>query len=655
MSALKLIKRLSSERASLLEVASNIISDEYLSSVLHHDIMSILIRSVLMYNNVLQQMYRRNNNDRLICEFFKHITPLTEENIIELNRKYYTLFSSTDEKECNEFLDIVQSYVGNDLNSQVMVFNINSKKHHSNINSIFSTLISDRIEKIKEKFIQYLIDSYPANRDNAIYIVPYLFNDGKFHPAVRLNSILTAQRLVQLDTVKRQSKKTPIVCDRFPATVPDLYLYLQYFIPSYTNEEYPSKFSKPTRRNRKTFKHTTKVYAESSHGIFKELCGRIYTNLIPATHAESLMMEKDASFSLISDEDLLKDINTTVVALLIRANMISQRAFTTHSAKHDQLSDVAGELINVLKTTNTINYSVLASLRPEFIPYTTEEFQQTLLKLVVKRLCISAIALEKIWQTGVKEQAIRFPNPMMVPRSGTTNINVSAWNAIAGAWNKSLLYLNALLKQLNLHEGYIPLFKVLKMTAGDQMKMGEREYNNYLARKDLTNEEREHFDSLKKAKRNQAVFRDLSAMDITGWQALINIPNFYKLAWLLIDTPVMLIYELSFSKISTTMIFPACEEVRKLLSDSTYKITMELESKGEKTNQPLIGIIERACGIVGLHKNSYLYGGELKEGYNNISTHPRRMICGIEVKNISKDFYSLLKLLGFAGANGWNG
>lgn len=75
--------------------------------------------------------------------------------------------------------------------------------------------------------------------------------------------------------------------------------------------------------------------------------------------------------------------------------------------------------------------------------------------------------LEKEWKSGVKVCCLK---GMMVPRRGSTTINVNAWNAGAGAWSNLLRLTSVIERKQGLTNGR---FKVLKLTAGDQMSWAD--------------------------------------------------------------------------------------------------------------------------------------------------------------------------------------
>jgi len=77
---------------------------------------------------------------------------------------------------------------------------------------------------------------------------------------------------------------------------------------------------------------------------------------------------------------------------------------------------------------------------------------------------LMSVFFSEQWELGVKDCAKKM---MMVPRSGTTSIHVNAWNACAGAWGNLLRFIRIIGTKLDYKP--LQLFKVLKLTAGDQM------------------------------------------------------------------------------------------------------------------------------------------------------------------------------------------
>jgi hypothetical protein len=87
---------------------------------------------------------------------------------------------------------------------------------------------------------------------------------------------------------------------------------------------------------------------------------------------------------------------------------------------------------------------------------------------ILSWLKLFASVFKEQWTLGVDKCVGK---NMMVPRRGTTEINVNAWTACAGAWGNLTRYIRLIGTHLNKEP--VQLFKVLKLTAGDQMKWAE--------------------------------------------------------------------------------------------------------------------------------------------------------------------------------------
>jgi hypothetical protein len=80
--------------------------------------------------------------------------------------------------------------------------------------------------------------------------------------------------------------------------------------------------------------------------------------------------------------------------------------------------------------------------------------------------------LQGQWDAGVNECAQR---EMLVPRSGTTEVNSQGWNAVSGSWNNFVRQMRALCAHPGINVKPLPLTKCLKLTAGDQMQWAEHD------------------------------------------------------------------------------------------------------------------------------------------------------------------------------------
>lgn len=199
------------------------------------------------------------------------------------------------------------------------------------------------------------------------------------------------------------------------------------------------------------------------------LRGRLHNVFNPSMQATGLVMDKTGlSFFMEKPSDPV----TSVFVRLIHASFSAQKLFTIESQMHGGLDGWLKAILDLLIEENnpSTEFEHIFMLVPS--ERTISVVDSRRLELIYAQ-CIDwlkqmSILFAEQWELGVKDCA---QNMMMVPRSGTTTIHVNAWNGCAGAWGNLLRFVRIIGRKLN----YAPLqlFKVLKLTAGDQMRWAD--------------------------------------------------------------------------------------------------------------------------------------------------------------------------------------
>lgn len=216
-----------------------------------------------------------------------------------------------------------------------------------------------------------------------------------------------------------------------------------------------------TLSNAKTYKYFVKLI-----GLLK---GRLHNMLLPAVSASALIIDK-TGLSMFGGPS--KDPLTQALVILLMGSMSYQKLFTIESQMHGGLDRWLKAYLDLVirdygTTTDFASiFKIIPS--PRLVKLVPNPELEYMYNYVVEWLQLFASVFETQWDLGV---GICVSRNMKVPRTGTTEINVNAWNACAGAWSNLVRYIRLLGQELGLD--HMQIFKVLKMTAGDQMQWAE--------------------------------------------------------------------------------------------------------------------------------------------------------------------------------------
>lgn len=298
---------------------------------------------------------------------------------------------------------------------------------------------------------EYTKDAYVRN-----------YYDESFHPPSSVQDILTPQRWsAVLRRINQQQAEQP-------TSIRTLFDFLVQTKCGFdTPEEFWSLETK-LGKQRAAKKPRSLEVVKDSKGVpiekeLGKLLGRLRTCLIPAVHAEAFVVGKTGLMTLIDLKEFEHNVDTTVVCLLLAADLSAKRMFTLSSAKRGNFSEEMHGFISLIKDSKFTNWTVLASLHPGFIDmFPSKEMAASLYKLCKDYMRTLSYILDSLWKSGVQE---RSKVGMIVARVGS-KLNTSAWNAVADAWNNLLLFSRTCERILN-----IPMsatYKVLRLVAGDQ-------------------------------------------------------------------------------------------------------------------------------------------------------------------------------------------
>jgi hypothetical protein len=216
-----------------------------------------------------------------------------------------------------------------------------------------------------------------------------------------------------------------------------------------------------TLSNAKTYKYFVKLI-----GLLK---GRLHNMLLPAVSASALIIDK-TGLAMFGEPS--KDPVTQALVVLLMGSMSYQKLFTIESQMHGGLDRWLKAYLDLVIRDYGTSADFASIFRiipsPRLVKLVPKPELEYMYNYVVEWLKLFASVFETQWELGVGTCVSR---NMKVPRSGTTEINVNAWNACAGAWGNLTRYIRLIGQELD--KPHMQIFKVLKMTAGDQMQWAE--------------------------------------------------------------------------------------------------------------------------------------------------------------------------------------
>ena len=217
-------------------------------------------------------------------------------------------------------------------------------------------------------------------------------------------------------------------------------------------------------------------------GLLGDLRGRMNNTFYPSVQAVALAMDKIGLSVLYPDPE---DPHVDAFVSLVKTGLSRQKLFTIDSQMHggldhwmktfldilisrmskSRMSSTYASKVTPIKPISQDDWKKIFFLvpSPEVSQFLDESTKREIYEVTLSWMQLFSVLFQEQWELGVK---VCSANKMMVPRSGTTQIHVNAWNACAGAWGNLLRIIRLLVPNLN-------LYKVLKLTAGDQMKWAE--------------------------------------------------------------------------------------------------------------------------------------------------------------------------------------
>lgn len=231
--------------------------------------------------------------------------------------------------------------------------------------------------------------------------------------------------------------------------------------------------------------------------------GRLRNFFAPNLKAESARMDKSGltTFGLVTMDELRKDLNTAIWLAMCVSEFSVRKAFTLESQQHGALNEHLKWMFDeVLMKSETTNWNFVALVYPteRVLEKCSATHLEMMEKLWMNRLSALALFLRDQFSKGVRKSAERDADTcMMVPRHGS-GVDSTGWNDVSGAWNNAIRQLRGVAKALG-HDTP-PIFKCMKLTAGDQMQWAQMEQ--------------------KEVDKSMNVFHDLVLLNVLPWSAL---------------------------------------------------------------------------------------------------------------------------------------
>ena len=194
--------------------------------------------------------------------------------------------------------------------------------------------------------------------------------------------------------------------------------------------------------------------------------GRLHNTFTPSISAICLAMDKTGLSQFIPTSE-----NPIINAFigLVQAQFSYQKLFTIEKQMQGGLDKWLTAFLNIIIDLkfDSVDFSSIFALIPSSrtVALLSPTTQSWFYNETVKWMQLMSVFFEEQWSFGV-EKCI--DNNMMVPRRGTTTIDVRGWNAAAGAWGNLKRYLMLLAPILG--KPMVKITKVLKLTAADQMR-----------------------------------------------------------------------------------------------------------------------------------------------------------------------------------------
>ena len=519
-------------------------------------------------------------------------------------------------------------------------------------------------KKTGSKALVAIPDSIPADKSS--------FMGTKFHPAPAIAPIFTVDRMAVLHNVFPEKLLTvPTHAVAFNALVEDLRTRLQagpaikFVVDRKRNHSRKSKKSTTVRDKANSVKAVYSPSASSSmqdsnayKGAIQVLAvleGRLKQYIEKGgIRAECASLDKSGLVTTaIEPADLVADVPTALFVVLAALEFSSRKAFTITAQQQGGLNSALQYMLHDLeKHKQLVSWNLIFLVYPN---ESTVEHLQTAQKVEyldkwMGYMPLLARFLKEQWKNGVHKCAKRL---MLVPRrrSNASRSNAvvdsDGWNRVAGAWNNALRFIRLLSVQQDVFEVGHPmagrvLFKVLKLTAGDQMQWAKTD--------------------AKGVDMDAEVFRSLVAPDLvdtshlTALQANLSLsdPSCENRAsgesvitGAVSETPIA-----DFATVED-MDVPSSISPAAVSAPEAWLPWDGLLESGKSTDQMhfLTARIEQLCALHSVPTHKWLGGPAKSRTEDSVKVHVP-MICGVAVGPLSPAAAQHLKDSGFAGSHG---
>lgn len=449
------------------------------------------------------------SEDSVPENFKEHATKQTK-----YNYSYYLSYRSNNTSTYYWYVhkrDIIMCSLSEAESYQNKVVDKLTYSYHKSISTNWEIVFNDIMSGDLDLSDKILSDIETKVKDDETQDNYRQFNKGRFHPSPEMSDFITPERRMELSSLcsdfgiyfPSSADKLNIldVEQAISALEKRLGLTgLSFVVDRKRKTKAKAKpanvrhyWSKPVAEKKDTFKckyentllkdntvlvlqklpfayRTEKSYNKAI-GVLSILRGRLHNVFNPAMQANCLVIDKTGlSFFLNKPTDPV----TSVFLRQLHGDFSAQKLFTIDSQMHGGLDMWCKGIFDFLIEENaeSTQFEHIFLLVPS--ERTIGMVSKNKLELIYTK-CIDWMKLMSVlfieqWNLGVNNCA---KNKMMVPRSGTTSVHVNAWNACAGAWGNLLRFVKIVGRKLNYDQ--LQLFKVLKLTAGDQMSWAESE------------------------------------------------------------------------------------------------------------------------------------------------------------------------------------
>jgi hypothetical protein len=216
---------------------------------------------------------------------------------------------------------------------------------------------------------------------------------------------------------------------------------------------------------------------KSTIGLIGILRGRMKNIFCPSVQAVALAMDKVGLSILFPNPE---DPYVDAFVSLVKTSHSRQKLFTIDSQMHGGLDKWMKAFLDIIISRMSESITPISQEdwkkifflvpSPEVSQFLEESTKIEIYELTLTWMRLFSILFQQQWELGVNACS---SNKMMVPSAGTTKVQVHAWNSCAGAWGNLLRTVRLLGNELGLPK--LNLYKVLKLTAGDQMQWAEHE------------------------------------------------------------------------------------------------------------------------------------------------------------------------------------